>query len=231
MGKFYADAGEWQNAIFWLNKSADQNNAQALSEAAMAYLDGRDGVPKDANHACRNLEKVYGLHKDAANAANAGFCYDESMQAFAQALPYYQIAAKAGNNAVRYKLGRLYDLGQGTDQNYDTAAYWYRQAAKGNNAPALYSLALMYMQGHGVPKSPFAAYVLAKSAQAKQSGNDANELTRRNFDGKLSEIETAYLPNAPKAKAEVEQYVKSHSGEETLALIDSRVPYTETVPE
>ena len=30
---------------------------------------------------------------------------------------------------------------------------------------------------------------------------------------------------------EVEQYVKSHSGEETLALIDSRVPYTETVPE
>ena len=174
---------------------------------------------------------MYDLHKDAANAANAGFCYDESMQAFAQALPYYQIAAKAGNNAVRYKLGRLYDLGQGTDQNYDTAAYWYRQAAKGNNAPALYSLALMYMQGHGVPKSPFAAYVLAKSAQAKQSGNDTNELARRNFDGKLSEIETAYLPNAPKAKAEVEQYVKSHSGEETLALIDSRVPYTETVPE
>ncbi|WP_325198686.1 tetratricopeptide repeat protein [Kingella oralis] len=231
VGKFYADAGEWQNAIFWLNKSADQNNAQALSETAMAYLDGRDGVPKDVNHACRNLEKVYDLHKDAANAANAGFCYDESMQAFAQALPYYQIAAKAGNNAVRYKLGRLYDLGQGTDQNYDTAAYWYRQAAKGNNAPALYSLALMYMQGHGVPKSPFAAYVLAKSAQAKQSGNDANELARRNFDGKLSEIETAYLPNAPKAKAEVEQYVKSHSGAETLELIDSRVPYTEVAPE
>jgi len=174
---------------------------------------------------------VYDLHKDAANAANAGFCYDENMQAFAQALPFYKIAAQGGNNTVRYKLGRLYDLGQGTDQNYDTAAYWYRQAAKGNNAPALYSLALMYMQGHGVPKSPFAAYVLAKSAQAKQSGNDANELARRNFDGKLSEIETAYLPNAPKAKAEVEQYVKSHSGEETLALIDSRVPYTETVPE
>ena len=49
VGKFYADAGEWQNAIFWLNKSADQGNAQALSETAMAYLDGRDGVPKDAN--------------------------------------------------------------------------------------------------------------------------------------------------------------------------------------
>ena len=75
VGKFYADAGKWQNAIFWLNKSADQGNAQALSETAMAYLDGRDGVPKDANHACRNLEKVYDLHKDAANAANAGFTH------------------------------------------------------------------------------------------------------------------------------------------------------------
>ena len=74
----------------------------------------------------------------------------------------------------------------------------------------------MYMQGNGVPKSPFAAYVLAKSAQAKQSGNDANELARRNFDGKLSEVE---------------QYVKSHSGAETLELIDSRVPYTEVAPE
>ena len=183
------------------------------------------------NHACRNLEKVYDLHKDAANAANAGFCYDESMQAFAQAMPFYKVAARAGNNAVRYKLARLYDLGQGTAQNYDAAAYWYRQAAKGNNAPALYSLALMYMQGHGVPKSSFAAYVLAKAAQAKQSSNDANELARRNFDRKLSEIETAYLPNSPKAKAEVEQYVKSHSGEETLELIDSRVPYTEVAPE
>ena len=123
VGKFYADAGEWQNAIFWLNKSADQGNAQALSETAMAYLDGRDGVPKDVNHACRNLENVYDLHKDAANAANAGFCYDESMQAFAQALPFYKIAAQGGNNTVRYKLGRLYDLGQGTEQNYNTAAY------------------------------------------------------------------------------------------------------------
>ena len=71
VGKFYADAGEWQNAIFWLDKSADQGNGKALSETAMAYLDGRDGVPKDVNHACRNLEKVYDLHKDATPPTRA----------------------------------------------------------------------------------------------------------------------------------------------------------------
>ena len=84
----------------------------------------------------------------------AGF--DEGVAAYAKG--NYQTAfqemkplAEQGDADAQYKLGVLYDKGQGIAQNYTQALYWYNKAAEQGDASAQYNLAQMYRMGQGVP--------------------------------------------------------------------------------
>jgi TPR repeat protein len=61
-------------------------------------------------------------------------------------------AAKKGDAAAQYRLGEMYDLGRGVNQDYAQAVKWYRAAAEQGHAPAQFALAEMYKNGDGVPK-------------------------------------------------------------------------------
>jgi TPR repeat protein len=61
-------------------------------------------------------------------------------------------AARAGSREAQYRLGEMYDLGQGVTQDYRQAVVWYLRAAKQGYAPAQFALAEMYKNGDGVAK-------------------------------------------------------------------------------
>ena len=61
-------------------------------------------------------------------------------------------AALSGDAAAQYRLGEMYDLGQGVAQDYAQAVAWYRRAAEQGHAPAQFALAEMYKNGDGVTK-------------------------------------------------------------------------------
>jgi TPR repeat protein len=61
-------------------------------------------------------------------------------------------AAQAGDRNAQYRLGEMYDLGQGVAQDYRQAVAWYRRAAEQNYAPAQFALAEMYKNGDGVAR-------------------------------------------------------------------------------
>ena len=61
-------------------------------------------------------------------------------------------AASRGNAEAQYRLGRMYDLGEGVQKDYREAVGWYRRAAEQNHAPAQFALAEMYKNGDGVAK-------------------------------------------------------------------------------
>jgi TPR repeat protein len=61
-------------------------------------------------------------------------------------------AAQAGDRNAQYRLGEMYDLGQGVAQDYGQAVAWYRRAAEQNFAPAQFALAEMYKNGDRVAK-------------------------------------------------------------------------------
>ena len=68
------------------------------------------------------------------------------------ALEAWLAAARTGHADAQYRLGRLYDLGQGVVRNVVDAVGWYRQAADQGHGEAQARLAEIYYYGCGQPK-------------------------------------------------------------------------------
>jgi len=68
-----------------------------------------------------------------------------------EAVSQYSEAAAHGSADAQYKLGQMYDDGEGVQQDHEEAAKWLRKAADQGHAAALNRLAFMYFLGLGVP--------------------------------------------------------------------------------
>src|SRR3974390_480701 len=62
---------------------------------------------------------------------------------------WYRKAADQGNAIAQFKLGWMYDTGQGVAQDDAAALSWYRKAADQGNAAAQSNLSLMDANGRG----------------------------------------------------------------------------------
>lgn len=63
-------------------------------------------------------------------------------------------AAEGGSPVAQYRIGRMYDDGNGVVRNYAKAREWYLKAARQGNADAQRDLGTLYAWGRGVDKSP-----------------------------------------------------------------------------
>ncbi|MBO4553237.1 sel1 repeat family protein [bacterium] len=75
----------------------------------------------------------------------------KTAEEYDQDLKKYQAEAKKGNAEAIYKIGRMFEAGQGSlKADIKKALTCYEKAAAKNNAAAINHLAGMYMTGHGV---------------------------------------------------------------------------------
>ena len=65
--------------------------------------------------------------------------------------------AKQGDPSAQFKLGVMYDKGEGVLKDDAEAARWFRLAAERGHASAQLNLGVMYYQGRGVLKDPVLA--------------------------------------------------------------------------
>ena len=72
---------------------------------------------------------------------------------YEQALEHLLPAAEAGHAEAQYRLGKMYDDGDGVEQSYEEAARWYQLAADQGDVYAQYNLGVMYENGDGVEQS------------------------------------------------------------------------------
>ena len=114
-----------KKAISLLAKEVKRNNILAFSELAKIY--------------------EYGILVEE-NVALSTTLYERAFEGF------YTLKDLDKNKSdyFYYKLGKLYELGKGTDLNYEEAITCYQIASKGNNKYAQYSLANMYLDGNGI---------------------------------------------------------------------------------
>ena len=63
-----------------------------------------------------------------------------------------QELAEQGDADAQFKLGVMYDNGEGVPQDYTEAAKWFRLAAEQGDAWAQYFLGVRYANGEGVPQ-------------------------------------------------------------------------------
>lgn len=69
---------------------------------------------------------------------------------FATAIVEFTPLAEAGNTEAQYRLGLMYDNGDGTPQNFEEAAKWYTPAAEAGHAQAQGGLGLIYLNETGL---------------------------------------------------------------------------------
>jgi TPR repeat protein len=88
--------------------------------------------------------------------------------------------AEQGDAKSQFKMGMIYKLGQGVQQDYEEAVRWYRLSAEQGNASAQFYLGAMYDDGQGVPQDYKKAFKwLLKSAEQKNL--KAQRLIRANY--------------------------------------------------
>ncbi|HUO44248.1 MAG TPA: tetratricopeptide repeat protein [Burkholderiales bacterium] len=71
-------------------------------------------------------------------------------QDFAQAIPWYEKAAKGGDRKAQTSLGLIYYRGYGVEKNLSLALKWWRYAALQNDPGAQNNLGNLYFNGEGV---------------------------------------------------------------------------------
>jgi len=81
---------------------------------------------------------------------------------YAIAIAEWEPLAQKGYAGAAYKLGKIYQLGQGVPQDYAKAMKWFEHAGKKGyygakktfwRGAAFYTLGLMHLKGEGVPKN------------------------------------------------------------------------------
>ena len=65
------------------------------------------------------------------------------------ALKEWKPLAESGDSKAQFRLGVMYDNGEGVAQDYGEALKWYRKAAEQGNTTAQFNLGLMYARGEG----------------------------------------------------------------------------------
>lgn len=105
-------------------------------------------------------------------------------QNYSEALPYLEEAANHNNDEAQFLLGKMYQLGLGTEIDYTKAVKWYEKSIVNENAKALNNLGLMYMNELGVDKNFPKAKVLFEKAAEKGLGIASFNLGMLYFYGK-----------------------------------------------
>jgi TPR repeat protein len=153
-------------AAKWYRKAAEQNNSDGLFNLGRAYENGI-GLSKDSGQARTYYQKAAAAGSRDAPAALAGLGsgpepappgqdqIDEGRRLydakdFAGAAKVFQKLAEQGNPKGQYRVGYLYERGEGVRQSYDEAVRWYRKAADQGHAKAQNHLGVMYEDTIGV---------------------------------------------------------------------------------
>ncbi len=147
----YAQAGYWmEKAVAQKNKAISARLDQTLITIGTQIRDGAIAPPDIAS-------LFDGVQPDTDDAKD-----------YAEAVKWYELAAKLGNSEALIAIGDLYGLGgHGLDQKYTTALQYYKRANKADPTPiSAHRIGVFYSKGQGVDRDDtIAAKWLKKSAR------------------------------------------------------------------
>lgn len=149
------------------------NEEPILDEFTLEFS-GRDiidwGEPEQKEKLLRDMQDwTDELNQERIRVAD-NFCAEGNLL---QAAEIYQECANRRSAIAAYKLGEMYERGQGVKKNDNIALSWYGIAAKLGNADAQYWLGGMYYYGQGAAVQNYELAARWFGAAAKQGQRDA----------------------------------------------------------
>jgi TPR repeat protein len=134
-------AQDLQQAEAWYRKAAAQGDPRGQWALGLCIYD----VEGDAG---RNEEAFAWMSRAAAHGEPFLQCWLGDFYAMTarheEALYWYGQAAAQDDKEGQFKLGMMYEEGNGVPQDNDQAAFWYRKAAEQGHAEAQWQLGRMY---------------------------------------------------------------------------------------
>jgi TPR repeat protein len=161
-------------AVKWLRKAADQDNAAGERYLAEMYFKGR-GVPADNAEAAKWL-RLAAEQGDAQSQHNLAVLYTQGLgvpRNLKEALKWMRKSAEQGLAAGQVGMGVLYENGEGVPEDPVEAVNWYRKAVEQNDPSAMNNLALLLATSKNERvRNPQEAVALATKAVAAANNPD-----------------------------------------------------------
>ena len=131
-------------------------------------------------HALHDLGKMYrnGLLGED-NIPKADEYFQKSLQGFIALEP----TAKRLRDYVQYRIGKMYALGYGTEQDYTKAFAWLKKSAAAGNKFAQYSLGSLYFYGNDVAQNYEKAFEYYKLSADQDNADACYEAAKMLHDG------------------------------------------------
>ena len=157
---------------------AESGDPDAQFLVARFYLEGRSGVPPDADKARQWYAAAYQQdHSDAAFMLGNMHRYGTGTKVdYQRAIDIYRDAVSLGNLAAENALGEMYYFGQGFEQNDQIALRHYRSPAEAGYAPAQRNMAILAFQGRGRDENAEEAYQWYIKAATQEDAIALNNL-------------------------------------------------------
>ena len=175
----------YEQAFALFQSESEKGNVPAIYNVAKMYQRGLLGEEK--------ISKAQEYYAEALK----GFLYLEPSAGKMQ--PY-----------IWYQLGKLYNLGHGTQQNYTEAFKWFQKAALAGNSYAQYSLGGLYYFGNGVEQDRSQAFAWYKKSADQHNAYACYETAKMLQDGVGTE----------KNSAESERYFReAYKGFQTMKSV------------
>lgn len=134
---YYSGEGvpqDYNEAVKWWKKSAEQGNANAQCGLGIIYL--------------KEAAKYFSKSAEQGNALgqrNIGICYHVGVgvdQDYNKAVKWFKKSAEQGDDVSQYNLGLALAKGEGIREDRDEAIKWYIKSAAQENSEALKILKL-----------------------------------------------------------------------------------------
>ena len=177
LGQFYAEKGYFIEATKWYRKAANQGDAEAQFNMALAFYNG-SGVVFNEDSAF-----FYQLKAAEQGYANAqieiGACYENGKHVdkdMAKAIYWYEKAAEQNIPMAQYQLSYLYYKGEGVGQDIEKSLHYLREAANYGLPIAQYNLGLLYRDGDLVKRDQNQYVLWVKKAAEQGYANAQMEM-------------------------------------------------------
>ncbi len=162
---------EYKSACSELYKNHDVSKALELFRA---------GAEKGNVLAFHDLGKMYrnGLIGNE-NIPKADEYFQKALQGFLELEP----TSKRLKPYVQYRIGKMFALGYGTNQDYTKAFGWFEKSADAGNKFAQYSLGSLYFYGNGVAQNYEKAFEYYKLSADQDNAYACYEVAKMFRDG------------------------------------------------
>ncbi|HEY7769314.1 CHAT domain-containing protein [Longimicrobium sp.] len=147
--KAFCHAGNYDSAVAYFKRAAEEGQPEAMSFLGIAYLSG-EGAARDSVRGMRWLSEAAKKKRNPHGMYALAVVYENDQRMsrrYYLARHWYGEAAKRGHAEAMRNLGRHYRTGVGIDRSDSAALEWYRRAAVAGSVDALAEIGWMHEQG------------------------------------------------------------------------------------